>query len=257
MPRFSTNISMMFMEHEFLQRFGAAKAAGFDAVEMQFPYDTPIEDLVSVQQETGFEIAVININAGDLLTGGPGISAYPGREDQFKAAVEEAHRYAVALHPKNMNVLAGWPPMDTFEREQCLDVLAANLHYAAEVLAELDVTVLTESVNAPDRPGYLLNRTAEAIDVIDRAGHANLAIEYDIYHMQIMEGDLVNTMRDNLSRIGHIQFADTPGRHEPGTGEINFPFLFEAIDEMGWEGYLGAEYVPSGPTEETLGWMPG
>ena len=118
------------------------------------------------------------------------------------------------------------------------------------------LVALTEAVNNQDRPGYLINRTAEALDVIDRAGHANLKIEYDLYHMQIMEGDLVNTLRENLNRIGNIQFADTPGRHEPGTGEINFPYIFEAIDDMGWEGYLSAEYNPSGRTEDTLSWMP-
>ena len=137
-----------------------------------------------------------------------------------------------------------------------MDVLASNLNYAAAAVDDTGTTELTEAVNNQDRPGYLINRTAEALDVIDRAGHANLKIEYDLYHMQIMEGDLVNTLRENLNRIGNIQFADTPGRHEPGTGEINFPYIFEAIDDMGWEGYLSAEYNPSSRTEDTLSWMP-
>ena len=154
-----------------------------------------------------------------------------------------------------MNVLSGWPSMEYFTREQCLNVLASNLAYAASAFEDTGATVLIEAVNNKDRPGYLINCTADALNVIDRAGHANLKIEYDIYHMQIMEGDLVNTLSKTLDRIGNIQFADTPGRHEPGTGEINFPHIFDALDNMGWEGYLAAEYNPSGRTEDTLGWM--
>ena len=171
-------------------------------------------------------------------------------------AVEEAYDYVATLKPITMNVLSGWPSMEEFSREQCLGVLASNLNYAAAAFDDTGATVVTEAVNNKDRPGYLINRTAEALDVIDRAGHPNLKIEYDLYHMQIMEGDLVNTLRENLDRIGNIQFADTPGRNEPGTGEINFPYIFDALDDMGWEGYLSAEYNPSGRTEDTLSWMP-
>ena len=256
MPRFSSNVSMMFLEYDILDRFQAACNAGFGAIEIQFPYDIPVADLLMAKEDAGVDITVLNVGAGDLTSGGPGIAAVPGREDHFKAAVEEAYEYAATLKPITMNVLSGWPPMEEFSREQCLDVLASNLNYAAAAFDDTGTTVLTEAVNNQDRPGYLINRTAEALDVIDRAGHANLKIEYDLYHMQIMEGDLVNTLRENLNRIGNIQFADTPGRHEPGTGEINFPYIFEAIDDMGWEGYLSAEYNPSGRTEDTLSWMP-
>ena len=256
MPRFSTNISMMFLEYDLLDRIAAAKKAGFGAIEIQFPYDTPVPDLLAAKEEAGVDITVFNIGVGDLISGGPGISAVPGREDQFKAAVEEAYDYAATLKPFTMNVLCGWPSMEEFTREQCLNVLADNLEYAATAFADTGATVLTEAVNNKDRPGYLINYTADALDIIDRAGHPNLKIEYDLYHMQIMEGDLVNTLRNNLDRIGNIQFADTPGRNEPGTGEINYPYIFEAIDEMGWDGYLAAEYNPSGRTEDTLGWMP-
>ena len=163
------------------------------------------------KEDAGVDITVLNVGAGDLTSGGPGIAAVPGREDHFKAAVEEAYEYAATLKPNTMNVLSGWPSMQEFSREQCLDVLASNLNYAAAAFDDTGTTVLTEAVNNQDRPGYLINRTAEALDVIDRAGHANLKIEYDLYHMQIMEGDLVNTLRENLNRIGNIQFADTPG----------------------------------------------
>ncbi|MAF47533.1 MAG: TIM barrel protein [Rhodospirillales bacterium] len=255
MPRFSANISMMFTEREFLGRFAAARDAGFGAVEMQFPYDLSPDDLRAAKQDAGVEIAVININAGDLASGGPGLAAMPGRQDDFKRAAEQACEYGEALRPLNMNVLAGWPPLDQFSRQQCLDVLAANANLAAEALAGLGIRVTVEAVNSRDRPGYLITTTNAAIEAIDAAGHANLGIEYDIYHMQIMEGDLINTIGANLDRIGHIQFADTPGRHQPGTGEINFPFLFGAIDDAGWSGWLGAEYVPSGRTEDSLQWL--
>jgi hydroxypyruvate isomerase len=255
MPRFSANISMLFTERDLLDRFAAARAAGFGAAEIQFPYDLAPADLRAAKEDAGIEIAVINISAGDLISGGPGLAAMPGREDDFKRAVDQACEYGAALQPLNMNILAGWPPLDQFERQRCLDVLAANAALAAEALSGLGIRAIVEAVNSRDRPSYLITTTAEAIQVIDQAGHANLGIEYDIYHMQIMEGDLINTITANLARIGHIQFADTPGRHEPGTGEINFPFLFDAIDEAGWSGWLGAEYDPSGKTEDGLGWL--
>ena len=256
MPRFSVNISTMFTEHDFLDRFRIAKKYGFSAVEIQFPYEFPLTRVLAAKESAGVEITLINIGAGDLTTGGPGIAAYPGREDQFKVSVEEAYKYADSLKPTSVNVLAGAPSLEKFEKRQCLDVLVSNLYYAAQAFEKLGTKVLTEAVNTEDRPGFLLNSTAAAIEIIERAGHKNLAIQYDVYHMQIMEGNLVNTIRDNLDQIGHIQFADTPGRHEPGTGEINFPNLFDAIDKMGWKGWLGAEYIPSKRTEETLGWMP-
>jgi len=255
MPRFSSNISMMFMEHNFLDRFQAAKDAGFGAIEVQFPYDIEPKDLLAAKESAGVEIAVINIPAGDLTSGGPGIAAMPGREDQFKAAVEQARDYAEILKPVNMNVLTGWPPMDRFSREECLDVLAGNLRYAADVLADTGTKALVEAVNTYDRPGFLLYTSQQAIDVIKAADHKNLALEYDLYHMQIMEGNLVNRMTEILEHIGHIQFADTPGRHEPGTGEINYPFVFAALDKMGWQGWLGAEYDPTGSTEDSLDWL--
>ncbi len=255
MPRFSSNISMMFMEHDFLDRFQAAKDAGFGAIEVQFPYDFDPKDLLAAKESAGVEIAVMNIGVGDLIEGGPGLAAMPGREDQFKTAVEQAHSYADVLKPLNMNVLPGWPPMDQFGREECLDVLTGNLRYAANALADIGVKALVEAVNTYDRPGFLLYTSQQALDVIKAADHKNLALEYDLYHMQIMEGNLVNRMTEILEHIGHIQFADTPGRQEPGTGEINYPFVFEAVDEMGWQGWLGAEYDPSRPTSETLDWL--
>ncbi|NQV57751.1 MAG: TIM barrel protein [Rhodospirillales bacterium] len=254
MPRFSANISMMFSEVEFLDRFQAARNAGFGAIEIQFPYGFAVDALKAAKIEAGVEITVINIGAGDLTTG-PGLAALPGAEDEFKRAVDQACIYAAQLKPLTMNVLAGWPPMDQFERSQCLDVLANNITFAGEALSNLGVKVLIEAINTKDRPGFLVTTTTEAVGVIENAGHPNLGIEYDIYHMHIMEGDLIATMKANLDKIGHIQFADTPGRHAPGTGEIPFSDLFAAIDDMGWTGWLGAEYIPSGRTEDSLDWL--
>ncbi len=254
MPRFSANLSMLFREHEFLDRFAAARDAGFGAVEMQFPYSVPVEDIRAAMAGAGIGFVVFNLPVGDLVTGGPGLAAMPGREREFRDAVALGRRYAEVLKPNNINVLAGWPPAE-FGRQECLDVLAGNLSHAAAVMAEIGVRVLTEAVNTDDRPGYLLYRTSHAIEVIARAGHANLAIEHDLYHMQIMEGELLPTLRRHLGRIGHIQFADVPGRHEPGSGEIDFASLFKAIDSLGYDGWMGAEYNPSGLTRDSLDWM--
>jgi len=254
MLRFSANISMLFCERPFPERFAAARAAGFDAVEMQFPYDMPVEDIAAAREAAGIEFVVFNLPVGDMTRGGPGLAAMPGREADFAAAVEEGRRYAQVLAPRNINVLAGWPPADV-PRQRCFETLARNLRLAAEVMAGIGVRVTVEAVNTRDRPGYFLTRTDEAVAAIEAADHPNLGLEHDLYHMQIMEGDLIPTLARHCERIAHIQFADTPGRHEPGTGEINFANVFAAIEEMGYDGWLGAEYRPCGRTEDSLGWM--
>jgi hydroxypyruvate isomerase len=246
---------MMFLELPLLERFQAAKDCGFGAVEMQFPYDTPAADLAKAKADAGVEIAVVNIPAGDLAQGGPALAAMPGREALFRDAVAQCLKYAELLRPVNVNVLTGVPPAEELGRDACLDTLAGNLRHAGDVFAPLSVTVTVEAVNTFDRPGFFLSTSAQAIEAIDRAGHDNLAIEHDLYHMQKMEGDLVATLERLVGRIGHIQFADTPGRHEPGTGEINFPYIFAAIDRIGYDRWIGAEYTPSGRTEDTLGWL--
>ena len=255
MPKFSSNISMMFREYKFLDRSEKAKSYGFDGIEIQFPYKFSINDLNTAKTNNGLEISVLNIDAGDLVDGGPGIAAIPDREDQFKRAVEQAVEYAVILQPTSMNILPGWPSMELYNRQQCLNTLANNLHYAGDALAQVGVKVLVEAVNTLERPGFLISSSSEAIEVLNLADHKNLFLQYDIYHMQIMEGNLVGRMENIIDRIGHIQFADNPGRNEPGTGEINFDFIFKRLDEMGWNGWLGAEYIPSKQTEETLQWL--
>jgi hydroxypyruvate isomerase len=245
---------MLFHEHELIERMGAARRAGFEGVEIQFPYGIAVEDWLDAKRRTRLRIALFNVPAGDLTTGGPGLAAVPGRERAFHEAVAAAARYAEALRPAVVNVLPGAPPGE-FERERCLATLAANLRHAATVMEDLGVRVVVEPVNTRDRPGFLLSNSAEALAAIDWAGHANLALQYDVYHMQIMEGDLTRTLERIIGRIGHIQFADPPDRHEPGTGEVDFPHLFGTLDRLGYDGWVGAEYIPSGATEETLGWF--
>jgi hydroxypyruvate isomerase len=254
MPRFSTNISMMFTEYPVLDRFQAASDAGFPAIEIQFPYDIPLDDFAAARTRAGVEIAVFNVAAGDLMTGGAGLAAIPGREAAFREAVALCARYVEATAPGSVNVLAGNPAPD-MARDACRRTLVDNLRFAAETLVPLGVRVLLEAVNSRDRPLFFVTTSNQALAIIDEADRCGLGLEHDLYHMQIMEGDLVPTLRRNLDRIGHIQFADTPGRAEPGTGEIDFHGVFAALDEMGYDRWVGAEYNPSRRTEETLGWL--
>jgi hydroxypyruvate isomerase len=256
MPRFSANIGMLFNELGVVERFAAAKAAGFDAIEYGFPYETPLPTLRAAKDAHGLDMTVLNVPAGDLLKGGPGLAAMPGREDEFKRAVDKACLYAFELHPGAVNVLAGTPPLAQFSRAQCLDVLTKNVAYAASELASVDCRVVIEAINTRDSPGFFLSSTAESLEVVALAGHGNLGIEYDIYHMSIMGEDVVDQIARHKSLIGNIQFADDPGRHEPGSGTLDFAHIFDGVDRAGWTGYLAAEYRPSGPsTVDGLGWM--
>lgn len=254
MIRFSANISTLFLERPELERPQAARAAGFSAVEIQFPYEHAAQAWKAALDAAGVELALFNLPVGDMMSGGPGVASVPGREAAFAEALERAAAYARVLQPRRVNVLAGWPG-PTLEREACLATFASNLRLAAETMSRLGVGVVVEALNTRDRPGSLISTTAQALDVIDRAGHTNLGIQYDLYHMQIMEGDLIHTLQQCQDRIGHIQFADNPGRHEPGTGEIHFANVFAALEKLPYAGYVGAEYTPSRRTEETLGWM--
>lgn len=245
---------MLYTELPLLDRFEAARKSGFRAVEIQFPYDTPVDELNAAKRHAGVEIALINFPAGDLVEGGQGLAAVPGREAMFEEAVRAGVNYARVLKPRCMNVLAGMPATGN-DRERCMATLARNLRLAAGTMADLGVKVTTEAVNPRDRAGFFLTSTEDALAAIDFADHPNLALQYDVYHMQIVEGDLATTLEAHIDRIGHIQFADVPGRGEPGTGEINFGYVFQTIDRLGYEGWVGAEYVPSAETGDTLGWF--
>lgn len=254
MPRFSANISMLFREYAPLDRCRAAREAGFAAVEIQFPYDLNRDALADAVRDNGLAVSVINLPAGDMMNGGEGIAAVPGREDEFRRALDDGLRYAEALTPANVNVLAGFPAPER-GREACLETFAANLQLAADAFAAIGVRVVVEAINDRDRPGFLLPRVADAVAAVDRAGHRNLAVQFDVYHVAMMGDPPVATLEAQRDRIGHIQFADAPGRHEPGSGRIDFAGVFAAVDASGYDGWTAAEYVPAGRTEDGLDWM--
>jgi len=253
MPRFAANLTMLFTEQPFLDRFAAAAGAGFKAVEFLFPYPFDKADLKSALTTNGLSLVLHNLPAGNWEKGERGIACDPSRSAEFREGVAKAIDYATALGCKQLNCLAGIvAPKDA---ETAHKTLVENLKFAAPALANAGLTLLLEPVNTRDIPGFFVNRTAQALAIIDEVGAPNLKLQYDIYHSQVMEGDLTRTIETNLPRIGHIQLADNPGRHEPGTGEINFQYLLRRIDELGYAGWIGCEYKPAGQTEAGLGWL--
>ncbi len=254
MPKFAANLSMLFTEVPFAERFGRAAQAGFDAVECQFPYELPASEVKALLDANGQIMVLQNLPAGDWAGGDRGIACDPARAQEFRAGVAQAVEYATLLGVKKINCLAGKAPAGIPDA-QVRQTLVGNLRFAAAELEKHGIALLVEPINNYDIPGFWLNSTAKALDVLDEVGAENTFVQYDIYHAQRMEGELAGTMQKNLSRIGHIQIADNPGRNEPGTGEINFPFLFGFIDRIGYTGYIGAEYKPAGQTEAGLGWI--
>lgn len=253
MLRFSANISTMFTEYPLLDRFAATRRAGFDAVELQFPYDHAPEDLAAAQQAAGVVVDLVNVPAGDFATGVRGIAGVPGHEAEFRAAVIRGLRYAQALGAAKVNVLAGLQPA-AIDRETCLATLAANLAHAADAFAPAGIRVLAEAVNRIDMPGFLLGTTAEAAAAVRRAGHANLGVQADLYHMAQMGEDPAAALAALGPLLGHIQFSDRPGRGEPGSGTLDHAALFRIVAASGYRGYVAAEYKPTRRTEDTLGW---
>ncbi len=254
MPRFSANISMLFKELEFPERFEAAAQAGFKAVEIQFPYSWDRDRLAQIAQHAGVEVVLINIPAGDSEKGARGIGCLPSRIREFRDAVGKAIGYAHELGCKQMNCLAGVAPSDVAPA-LLHATYVSNLRYAANELALAEMTLLVEPINTRTIPGFYLNESAQALALIDEVDADNLKLQYDFFHMRIMGDDLAKTLEANLARIGHMQVADVPGRHEPGTGEIDFPPLFDLIDRLGYQGWIGAEYVPMERTEDGLAWV--
>jgi hydroxypyruvate isomerase len=253
MPKFSANISMLFNEVEMPDRFGAAARAGFKAVEIQFPYDWDRNRLADDAARAGIEVVLINLPAGDSERGDRGIGCLPSRVAEFRDGVGRAIDYAKALGCMQMNCLAGLAPPD-MAGATLRQTFISNLRYAAFELGREGMTLLTEPINTRTVPGFYLHHSGQAIAIMDAVGVANLKLQYDLFHMQIMEGDLRGTIEKSLPRIGHMQIADVPGRHEPGSGEIDFAFLFEHIDRLGYRGWVGAEYEPAGRTEDGLAW---
>jgi len=254
MPRFAANLTMLFTEVPFLDRFERAARAGFEAVEFLFPYAHPVEEVVARVKSNRLKVVLHNLPAGDWDAGERGIACLPDRVDEFREGVGKAIRYATALGTKQVNCLAGKVPLGASE-DLLRKTFVANLAYAAAELKKAGLRLLIEPINTYDIPGFYLNRTAQALSIIDEVGADNLFLQYDIYHAQRTEGELAATMQKHLARIGHVQLADNPGRNEPGTGEINYDFLFAHLDRIGYDGWVGCEYKPANGTEAGLGWL--
>jgi hydroxypyruvate isomerase len=254
MPRFAANLSMLWSELDFLDRFEAAARAGFRGVECHSPYSHAPQELAERLHRHGLAQVLFNLPAGDWGRGERGIACHPGRAGEFQDGVGRAVEYAAALGCRQVNCLAGIPPPHA-SAESVRRTLVESLRFAAARLADVGVRLLVEAINTRDMPGFALCRTAQGVALLEEVGSPNLLLQYDAYHMQVMEGDLATTLERNLARIGHVQIADNPGRHEPGTGEINYRFLFGHLDRIGYQGWVGCEYKPSTTTEAGLGWM--
>ena len=253
MPKFAANLSMLFTELPFLDRFDAAARAGFEAVEFLFPYAFEAQDIRSRLDANNLKLVLHNLPAGDWEAGERGIACHPDRVDEFRAGVARAITYAQALGVGQLNCLAGKAPAGVSEA-QLRETLVANLRFAAAALKAAGLRLLVEPINTFDIPGFYVNRTAQALAILDEVGADNAFVQYDIYHAQRMEGELAATLQKHLARIGHVQLADNPGRNEPGTGEIHYPFLFAHLDRIGYSGWVGCEYKPATTTEAGLGW---
>jgi hydroxypyruvate isomerase len=254
MPRFAANLTMLFNEVPFLDRFAAARRAGFAGVEYLFPYEHEPNEIKRRLDEHGLTQVLHNLPAGNWSAGERGIATHPDRVAEFEGGVTRAIQYATALGCTQLNCLAGIAPAGV-DQDRARATFVANLRGAARRLQDAGIRLLIEPINTRDIPGFFLRTTAPAHAIIGADGSANLFLQYDVYHMQLMEGDLATTIEKNRDRIAHVQIADNPGRHEPGTGEINYEFLFEFLDRIGYAGWIGCEYKPAAGTEAGLGWM--
>ena len=253
MPKFCANLSMLYNEVDFLDRFDAAAKAGFKGVEYLFPYDFSKEQIVEKLQSNGLTQVLHNLPAGDWAGGERGIAVLPDRVSEFQEGVGKAVDYATALGCKQVNCLAGITPQGV-DADKVHETFVSNIKFAADKLKDAGIKLLVEAINTRDIPGFYVSGTQQTLDLIKASGSDNIFVQYDIYHMQIMEGDLAPTMEKHLAQIPHIQLADNPGRNEPGTGEINYPFLFEFLDKIGYDGWIGCEYKPKAGTDAGLGW---
>lgn len=252
--KLSANISMLFTEQPLLERFGAAKSAGFNAVEIQFPYGEKVADIKAELKAHDLECVLINVPAGDLMEGGEGLASVPGKEAEFAAALVECLSYVTSLRVKRVNVLPGCCK-DESKRPQYLETFKRNLKTAADMFKPLGVTVTFEAINTFDMPGFLIHNVQQMLDVVEEINSENIKMQFDVYHMARMEDGDVSAIISRLGdQIGHLQFADSPGRGEPGTGDLDFKSIFYAIEYSSYNGWVGAEYKPSKNTDETLRW---
>ena len=254
MPRFAANLSMLYPQHEFLDRFAAAAADGFEAVEFLFPYDYSATELKQRLSDNGLVQALFNVPPGDWAAGERGIATLPGREDEFRSGFDRALEYAAVLGNTRVHVMAGLLAAES-DRARHHGVYLQNLAYAADQAGKAGITVLLEPINTRDMPGFFLNRQDQAQAICKEVGATNLKVQFDCYHCQIVEGDLATTLRRDFDCIGHIQIAGVPDRHEPDQGEVNYPYLFELMDHLGYDGWVGCEYRPKADTSMGLQWL--
>ncbi|PQV49864.1 2-oxo-tetronate isomerase [Paraburkholderia sp. BL21I4N1] len=254
MPRFAANLTMMYNEHAFLDRFAAAAKDGFDAVEFLFPYDFPAEEIKARLDAHGLTQALFNAPPGDWAAGERGLASLPGREDEFRRGIDTALNYARVIGNRKLHVMAGLIGADQ-ARAQHRDVYLRNLAHAAQAAHAEGILIVIEPINLRDMPGFFLNRQDDAQAICAEVGAPNLKVQFDCYHCQIVEGDLAVKLKRDMAGIGHIQIAGVPERHEPDSGELNYPYLLALIDSLGYDGYIGCEYRPRAGTSAGLGWL--
>lgn len=256
MPKFAANISMLFTEAPFLERFAKAKEAGFSAVEFLFPYEYDSTAIARELRRHDLEQVLFNLPAGNFAAGDRGLANDPRRVEEFRAGVHDGLRIATELSARKLNCLAGrW--LDDVPDETQMETLIDNLRFAADAAAEVDIRQVVEPLNRFDAPGYFLTTPDAGFAVVERAAHPNLSVQYDVYHAQRMVGNLTATIATHIDQIGHVQIADSPARHEPGTGEINYPYVFQALDDAGYDDWISLEYRPSRDTASSLNWLRG
>lgn len=254
MPKFAANLTMMYNEYGFLDRFAAAAKDGFRGVEFLFPYGFAPQEIKARLVDAGLTQVLFNCPPGDWNANERGIAALPGREEEFKRGIEQALNYACVLGTARLHVMAGLVQAGQ-DRAQHREVYLRNLSYAAQQAAAHDVTILIEPINTRDMPCYFLNYQDEAHAICAEIGAPNLKVQFDLYHCQVMEGDLAMKMRRDIAGIAHMQIAGIPERHEPDMGELNYPYLFRLMDELGYDGWVGCEYRPKAGTSGGLGWL--
>lgn len=254
MPRFTANLSLLFNEVALENRFKAARKCGFQAVEIQFPYTLKAEVIRDLLEENRLKLVLFNVDADDLLQGGEGLAAVPEKQSRFREAVAQTVEYAQVLKPEVINVLPG-RSLDEQKREIYLQIFIENLTFALKAFSPLGIKTVFEAVNTFDMPGFIIHNGQQMLNILGRIQQSDLFMQYDIYHMEMMGENVEAFINHNADKIGHIQFADVPGRAQPGTGKINFDNLFRAIDQAGYNGWVGAEYMPTVATRDTLSWL--
>jgi len=255
MLQFSANLSMLFTELDLVDRFKAAKENGFTAVEIQFPYSLPAEQIKQLLEQYQLKLVLFNVDADDLLQGGEGLAAVPEKQQQFEQALEQCKTYAEILKPNAINILPGRCFNNPERQALYLETFIKNLSLATETFSPLAIKTVFEAINIQDMPRFIVNSGQQMLDIAKQINHPMLYLQYDIYHMHKMKEDIISFINQHSNKIGHIQFADNPGRGQPGTGNINFTQLFSCIQQSGYTGWVGAEYRPEGTTEQSLSWL--